>query len=106
MPIYEYEREDGSTFEIMQKISEDALEKCPTTGQSVKRLISQVVSHFKGNGFYQTDYNGGNASAGTKGGASSKTEKSESSTTSKDTTKKADSLKTAKPKGCGTTCGC
>lgn len=108
MPIYEYEREDGTVFEVMQKISEEPLEKCPDTGLKVKRLISRVVSHFKGNGFYQTDYNGGNASAGTKGGAAA----SDSATgkTTKDSTKKesgkSDSLKQAKPKGCGTTCGC
>ncbi|MDR9417125.1 MAG: zinc ribbon domain-containing protein, partial [Gracilimonas sp.] len=37
MPTYEYKREDGTTFEITQKMSEDALTTCPTTGQKVKR---------------------------------------------------------------------
>lgn len=57
MPTYEYKREDGSTFEITQKISDDALTTCPTTGQAVRRIISGgggVV--YKGDGWYVTDY--------------------------------------------------
>lgn len=65
MPTYEYKREDGSTFEIKQKMSEDALTTCPETGQKVKRVISGgggVV--YKGEGWYVTDYkNGGKKSA-------------------------------------------
>ncbi|WP_421773478.1 FmdB family zinc ribbon protein [Gracilimonas sp.] len=60
MPTYEYKREDGSTFEIIQKMSEPALETCPTTGQKVKRIISGgggVV--YKGDGWYVTDYKNG-----------------------------------------------
>lgn len=56
MPLYEYQREDGTVFEIMQKLAEDPLKVCPTTGQKVKRIISPVASHFKGSGFYETDY--------------------------------------------------
>lgn len=57
MPTYEYKREDGSTFEIDQRITEDALKVCPTTGQPVKRLISGGAGLvFKGSGFYLTDY--------------------------------------------------
>jgi putative FmdB family regulatory protein len=67
MPTYEYKREDGTTFEIIQKMSEPALESCPTTGQKVKRIISGgggVV--YKGDGWYVTDYkNGGKKSAST-----------------------------------------
>lgn len=40
MPTYEYKREDGTTFEILQKMSEDPLEVCPTTGQKVRRVVS------------------------------------------------------------------
>lgn len=57
MPTYKYKREDGTTFEIRQGINDDALEKCPETGQKVKRVISGgggVV--YKGDGFYVTDY--------------------------------------------------
>lgn len=60
MPTYEYKREDGTTFEITQKMSDDRLTTCPTTGQPVKRMISGgggVV--YKGTGFYVTDYKDG-----------------------------------------------
>jgi putative FmdB family regulatory protein len=40
MPTYAYRREDGTTFEVRQKITDDPLEECPETGQSVDRLIS------------------------------------------------------------------
>jgi putative FmdB family regulatory protein len=57
MPTYEYKREDGSVFEVFQNMNDDALTKCPETGQPVKRIISGgggVV--YKGTGFYNTDY--------------------------------------------------
>lgn len=60
MPTYEYKREDGSTFEIIQKMSEPTLSTCPNTGQKVKRVISGgggVV--YKGEGWYVTDYKNG-----------------------------------------------
>ena len=57
MPTYEYKREDGSVFEIVQRITAPALTECPTTGQKVKRIISGGAGLvFKGTGFYQTDY--------------------------------------------------
>ena len=56
MPTYVYRREDGSTFETQQRITEPALETCPTTGQKVRRVISSAGVIFKGSGFYQTDY--------------------------------------------------
>ncbi len=57
MPTYSYKREDGTTFDIQQKISESALNVCPTTCQKVKRIITGgggVV--YKGDGWYVTDY--------------------------------------------------
>ncbi|MDE2997229.1 MAG: zinc ribbon domain-containing protein [Bacteroidota bacterium] len=57
MPTYEYQREDGTRFEIEQRITEEPLKECPTTGQKVKRLISGGAGLvFKGSGFYLTDY--------------------------------------------------
>lgn len=68
MPTYVYRREDGSTFEIKQRITEDPLESCPDTGQSVKRLITGSTGLiFKGEGFYVNDYGRGNG--GRKAGA-------------------------------------
>lgn len=57
MPTYEYRRQDGTTFEVHQRMKDDALTVCPTTGQSVRRIISGGTGLiFKGSGFYQTDY--------------------------------------------------
>jgi putative FmdB family regulatory protein len=65
MPTYVYRRTDGTTFEITQRITEDALTTCPETGQAVSRVISGAGLIFKGSGFYLTDYarNNGNGKA-------------------------------------------
>ena len=78
MPTYVYRREDGTTFEIQQRITADALETCPTTGQPVKRVITGGTGLiFKGSGFYLTDYARANGTDKKKEAASDKaTEKS------------------------------
>lgn len=64
MPTYEYRREDGSTFEIIQGINDKPLEKCPTTGQKVERIISGGAGVvYKGSGFYITDYKNNSTAA-------------------------------------------
>jgi putative FmdB family regulatory protein len=56
MPIYEYRRQDGTTFEVMQKFSDDALTTDPETGDPVTRVFRPPAIHFKGSGFHNTDY--------------------------------------------------
>jgi putative FmdB family regulatory protein len=56
MPIYEYKRPDGTTFELMQSFSDPALKKDPETGVKVQRVLHAPAVHFKGKGFYSTDY--------------------------------------------------
>lgn len=56
MPIYEYRRPDGTTFELQQSFSEDALTIDPETGVPVQRVLHAPAVHFKGKGFYNTDY--------------------------------------------------
>lgn len=57
MPTYSYQREDGTVFEIMQRMSDPALTTCPETGQIVRRLISGGAGVvYKGEGWYVTDY--------------------------------------------------
>ena len=56
MPIYEYRRPDGTTFEVLQKMTDDALTTDPETGVPVERVFHPVAVHFKGKGFYNTDY--------------------------------------------------
>ena len=56
MPIYEYRCENGHLFEVMQKITEDPVTVCPDCGAPVQRVFHPVAVHFKGSGFYNTDY--------------------------------------------------
>jgi putative FmdB family regulatory protein len=56
MPIYEYRRPDGTTFEIQQSFSDDTLTHDPETGVEIKRVLHAPAVHFKGKGFYNTDY--------------------------------------------------
>jgi putative FmdB family regulatory protein len=56
MPIYEYRRPDGSTFEIVQSFSDDPLTHDPESGVPVQRVLHAPAVHFKGTGFYHTDY--------------------------------------------------
>ena len=56
MPIYEYRCEQGHTFEVMQRMSDDPLVSCETCEAPVQRVFHPVAVHFKGSGFYNTDY--------------------------------------------------
>ena len=56
MPIYEYRRPDGTTFEIQQSFSDEPLTEDPETGVPVERVLHPPAVHFKGKGFYSTDY--------------------------------------------------
>ena len=56
MPIYEYRCENGHLFEVMQKITEDPVTTCADCGAAVQRVFHPVAVHFKGSGFYNTDY--------------------------------------------------
>jgi putative FmdB family regulatory protein len=56
MPIYEYKRPDGTTFEIVQSFSDDPLKVDPDSGVPVERVLHAPAVHFKGKGFYNTDY--------------------------------------------------
>ena len=56
MPIYEYRCERGHTFEVMQRMTDDPLTSCSTCSAPVQRVFHPVAVHFKGSGFYSTDY--------------------------------------------------
>ena len=56
MPIYEYRCEQGHTFEVMQRMSDDPVQTCETCEAPVARVFHPVAVHFKGSGFYNTDY--------------------------------------------------
>ncbi|HWD69643.1 MAG TPA: FmdB family zinc ribbon protein [Solirubrobacteraceae bacterium] len=56
MPIYEYKCKKGHVFEVMQSFNDEALTKCEVCGAPVQRVYHPVSVHFKGSGFYNTDY--------------------------------------------------
>ncbi|MEW5722054.1 MAG: zinc ribbon domain-containing protein, partial [Thermodesulfobacteriota bacterium] len=64
MPIYEYEcRSCGEVREVLQKISDQPVKKCPACGGKVHKLMSMNTFHLKGSGWYVTDYAGQKAPA-------------------------------------------
>src|SRR3712207_4333025 len=103
MPIYEYRRADGTTFEVLQSITEEPLTHDPEGGEPVERVFHAPAVHFKGSGFYNTDYgtrkrqreqkdsggsdgkasNGSGSSDGSSGSSSSSSSLSEKKTESK-----------------------
>jgi len=56
MPIYEYRCTNGHTFEVSQSMSDDPVETCEVCGAPVERVFHPIAVHFKGSGFYSTDY--------------------------------------------------
>jgi len=56
MPIYEYRCSNGHQFEVFQSMSDDPVSACEECGAPVERVFRPVAVHFKGSGFYTTDY--------------------------------------------------
>jgi putative FmdB family regulatory protein len=96
MPIYEYRCEQGHTFEVMQRMSDEPVSTCQTCEAPVSRVFHPVAVHFKGSGFYNTDYGTRKrarekAAEGSDSSSSSSSEKSsDSSSTKSDTTAKSE----------------
>ena len=87
MPIYEYKCENGHVFDVMQRMADEALTACVECGAPCARVLTAPAVHFKGSGFYNTDYGkrkgGGNGASsdggGESGGGESKSADSSSS---------------------------
>ncbi len=71
MPIYEYKCANGHTFEAMQRMADDPLTECEECGAPVERVFHPVAVHFKGSGFYTTDYGSKSKASGSEGEAKS-----------------------------------
>jgi putative FmdB family regulatory protein len=56
MPIYEYRCRNGHEFEVFQSMAEEPVSRCGECGAPVERVFHPVAVHFKGSGFYTTDY--------------------------------------------------
>ena len=60
MPIYEYRCPNGHVFELLQRMGDPPPEVCEVCGDGpVERVLYPVAVHFKGSGFYTTDYGRG-----------------------------------------------
>jgi putative FmdB family regulatory protein len=93
MPIYEYRCENGHNFEVLQSMSDDPVETCEVCGAPVQRVMHPVAVHFKGSGFYTTDY--GKKKNGAKASSSSSSESKESSSSDTKTKDSASSPKSS-----------
>jgi putative FmdB family regulatory protein len=98
VPIYEYKCENGHVFDVMQRISDDPLTECQECGAPAQRVLHPVAVHFKGSGFYNTDY--GKKKGGSGGGDARDSKPSESGSPSEskpksDSGSKSDSKATA-----------
>lgn len=99
MPIYEYKCENGHVFDVIQKMSDEPLTACQECGAPAERVLHPVAVHFKGSGFYNTDYGKkkkGAAANGSSGegsgeskGSGSKSDSSSSDSKSSDSKPKA-----------------
>ena len=98
MPLYEYKcKTCGDVFEVLQKFSDEPVSVHAECGGDVDRLISPSAFHFKGTGWYVTDY-GRSKGANGKGQAKDKDGKTETKSETKSEPKPAaEPAKTEKP---------
>jgi putative FmdB family regulatory protein len=109
MPVYEYRCTKGHTFEVIQSMSDDPLTKCEVCGSPVERVLHSPSIHFKGSGFYNTDYgtkkrqreqkssNAESGSSSSTSESSSGSSESSSTSTEKKTDSKSSSTEKTKP---------
>ncbi len=120
MPIYEYRCKKGHTFEVRASFTDGPVTECEVCGKPVERVFHPIAVHFKGSGFYNTDYgtrnrsrekeakesakksessssDNGKSESGSKPDSDSKPAKSESGATKSETGSKKADAPSAKP---------
>jgi putative FmdB family regulatory protein len=95
VPIYEYKCDNGHVFDVIQKMSDEALTECQECAAPAVRVLHPVAVHFKGSGFYNTDYGKKKKGAAANGGSSEGSGESKGSSESSGESKSSDS----KPSG-------
>ena len=98
MPIYEYRCQNDHRFEVLQKFSDDPIEVCEVCGAPAQRVLHPVAIHFKGSGFYSTDYGRKKKSAASDGKSDSSGDSKPSSDSAKTESKSSDSSGSSSPK--------
>ena len=94
MPIYEYLCPDGHRFDVVQRFSDEPVTICEVCGKPVQRVLHAPAVHYKGKGFYSTDYGRGGKSANgdrAESGSSSDSGSKESSDSKSSDSKSTDS---------------
>jgi putative FmdB family regulatory protein len=95
MPIYEYKCEKGHVFDVIQRMTDEALTECQECGAPAVRVLHSPAVHFKGSGFYNTDYGkkkgGGNGSSSEGSSGESKSSDSGSSDSKSSESKSSES---------------
>ena len=77
MPIYEYRCPNGHLFDVWHGMMEPSPDVCKVCGAGpLTRVLHPVAVHYKGSGFYSTDYGKGSRKAAGKDGGEPKPEKS------------------------------
>ena len=84
MPIYEYKCENGHHFDVIQSMSEDPVTECTECGAPVQRVLHSPAIHFKGSGFYNTDYGTKSRNKGKEAAAASEKASKSSDSSSSD----------------------
>jgi len=100
VPIYEYKCENGHVFDVIQKMVDDPLTECQECGAPAVRVLHSPAVHFKGSGFYNTDYGKKKKGGGSEGAKESKGSDSgsESSSGSSDSKPSESKSSDSKPK--------
>ena len=99
MPIYEYKCTNGHVFDVIQRMSDEALTECQECGAPAERVLHPVAIHFKGSGFHNTDYGKKKTGASSEGSKESKGSSDSGSSDSKSSDSKSSDSKpeAAKP---------
>ncbi|HEX4732259.1 MAG TPA: FmdB family zinc ribbon protein [Solirubrobacterales bacterium] len=98
MPIYEYKCDNGHVFDVLQKMTDESLTECVECGAPAHRVLTAPAVHFKGSGFYNTDYGkrkGGGSNGSGGEGSSSESKSSDSSSSSDSGSSSSSDSKTA-----------
>ena len=83
MPIYEYKCPNGHLFEVFHGMTEPGPETCEVCGAApLQRVLHPVAVHYKGSGFYSTDYGRKGKKPSKEGSSDSSSSSSESSSSS------------------------
>jgi putative FmdB family regulatory protein len=103
VPIYEYKCDNGHVFDVIQRMTDEALTECQECGAPAVRVLHSPAVHFKGSGFYNTDYGkkkgGGSAGSSSEGSESKSSDSGSGSSDAKKSESKSDSKAAASTSG-------